>query len=406
MNELLDLAARQFAADARSAPGRLARRWSDEARAARCRTIAELRALAKRTVPRPVFDYVDGAAWDEVTAARNREAFERVTLHPRAFVDVSAVEMATTVLGREIALPMIAAPTGLTGLKHPDGEMAVARAAHAAGSIYTLSTMASYTLEEVAEAASGPKWFQLYVMSDRGLVDDLLSRARAAGYEALMLTVDVQVAGVRERDVRNRFSVPPRITARTLAQGITHPRWSAGFLASPRMTPANLGWAGSTTETLASAVNRAFDPTVTWDDLADLRERWDGPLLVKGMMRADDAMRCVEQGVDAIVVSNHGGRQLDGAAASIDALPAIADAVGDRAELLLDSGMRRGTDIVKALALGARAVLIGRPLVYGLGAAGEAGARRAFAILEAELRIALALAGYPRVADLGRDAVS
>ena len=406
MNELLDLAARQFAADARSAPGRLARRWSDEARAARCRTIAELRALAKRTVPRPVFDYVDGAAWDEVTAARNREAFERVTLHPRAFVDVSAVEMATTVLGRDIALPVIAAPTGLTGLTHPDGEMAAARAAHAAGSVYTLSTMASYTLEEVAEAASGPKWFQLYVMSDRRLVDDLLSRARAAGYEALMLTVDVQVAGVRERDVRNRFSVPPRITARTLAQGITHPRWSAGFLARPRMTPANLGWAGNTTKTLASAVNRAFDPTVTWDDLADLRERWDGPLLVKGILRTDDAKRCVEMGVDALVVSNHGGRQLDGAAATIDALPAIADAVGDRAELLLDSGVRRGTDIVKALALGARAVLIGRPLVYGLGAAGEAGGRRAFAILEAELKIALALAGYPRVAELGREAVS
>ena len=182
-----------------------------------------------------------------------------------------------------------------------------------------------------------------------------------------MLTVDVQVAGVRERDVRNRFSVPPRITARTLAQGIAHPRWSAGFLARPRMTPANLGWSGSTTKTLASAVNRAFDPTVTWDDLADLRERWAGPLLVKGIMRADDAQRCVELGVDALVVSNHGGRQLDGAAATIDALPAIADAVGDRAELILDSGVRRGTDIVKALALGARAVMIGRPLVYGLG---------------------------------------
>ena len=403
MNDLLDLAARQIAADARTAPGRVARYWSADARAARCRTIAELRELARKTVPRPVFDYADGAAWDEVTAARNRDAFERVTLHPRAFVDVSSVEIATTVLGREIALPVLAAPTGLTGLTHPDGELAAARAAHAAGSIYTLSTMASYTLEEVAEAAPGPKWFQLYVMSDRGLVDDLLSRAVAAGYEALMVTVDVQVAGVRERDVRNRFSVPPRITARTVAQGIAHPRWSAGFLARPRMTPANLGWSGGTVNTLASAVNRVFDPTVTWDDLADLRSRWSGPLLIKGIMRADDAVRCVEHGVDGIVVSNHGGRQLDGAAATIDALPAIADAVGDRAELILDSGVRRGTDIVKALARGARAVMIGRPLVYGLGAAGEAGARRAFAILEAELKIALALAGYPRIAELGRD---
>ena len=406
MNDLFDLAARQLAADARSAPGRIARYWSDDARAARCRTIAELRALARRTVPRPVFDYADGAAWDEVTAARNRDAFEKTTLHPRAFVDVSEVEMSTTVLGREIALPVIAAPTGLTGLTHPDGEMAAARAAQAAGSIYTLSTMASYTLEEVAEAAPGPKWFQLYVMSDRGLVDELLSRAVATGYEALVVTVDVQVAGIRERDVRNRFSVPPRITARTVAQGIAHPRWSAGFLARPRMTPANLGWSGSTVKTLASAVNRAFDPTVTWEDLEHLRSQWSGPLLIKGIMRTDDAVRCVSYGVDGLIVSNHGGRQLDGAAATIEALPAIADAVGDRAELILDSGVRRGTDIVKALALGARAVMIGRPLVYGLGAAGEAGARRAFAILEAELKIALALAGYPRIAELDRAAVS
>ena len=357
-------------------------------------------------MPKPVFDYADGAAWDEVTAGRNRAGFERVTLHPRALVDVSEISIATTVLGREIALPVLAAPTGLTGLTHPDGEAAAARAANAAGSIYTLSTMASYTLEEVADAAPGPHWFQLYVMSDPGLKNELLDRAEASGYEALMLTVDVQVAGVRERDVRNRFSIPPRITLRTMAEGVAHPRWSAGFLARPRMTPGNLGWTGSTAGTLASAVNRAFDPTVTWNDLADLRSRWRGPLIVKGIMRADDAVRCVEHGVDAIVVSNHGGRQLDGAAASIDALPAIRDAVGDRAELILDGGVRRGTDIVKALALGARAVMIGRPLVYGLGAAGEAGARRAFSILEAELKIALALAGYPRIAELGADAVS
>jgi len=242
-------------------------------------------------------------------------------------------------------------------------------------------------------------------MSDRGLVDDLLSRARAAGYEALMLTVDVAVAGVRDRDVRNGFSVPPRLTLRALAQGLTHPRWSAGFVARPRISPGNLRYTGGVASH-AEYVNRAFDPTVTWDDLADLRSRWTGPLVVKGIMRADDAVRCVEHGVDGIVVSNHGGRQLDGAAATIDALPAIADAVGDRAELILDSGVRRGTDIVKALALGARAVMIGRPLVYGLGAAGEAGARRAFAILEAELKIALALAGYPRIAELGPEAVS
>src|SRR5689334_9839206 len=239
----------------------------------------------------------------------------------------------------------MAAPTGLTGLQHPDGEIGVARAAHAAGTLTTLSTMASYTFEEVAQASPGRRWFQLYVQSDRGLVDSLLERAQASGYEALVLTVDVQVAGVRERDVRNGFSIPPRITLKTLGQGVTHPRWSAGFVANPRMVPANLGYQGSTSATLSSAVNRMFDPTVTWKDLADLRERWSGPLVVKGVMRADDAVRCVEHGADAVIVSNHGGRQLDGAAASIEALPAIAEAVGDRCEVYLDSGIRRGTDI-------------------------------------------------------------
>jgi len=404
MNALADLAARQLVADLKAV--RVRGHFTDEARAARCVTVADLRSAAKRTVPKPIFDYADGAAWDEVTVRRNRTAFENVTLHPKALVDVSEVDLRTTVLGGEIALPIIGAPTGLTGLQHPEGEVAVARAAHAAGTITTLSTMASYTLEEVAAASPGRRWFQLYVMKDRGLVDELLQRARAAGYEALMPTVDVQVAGVRERDVRNRFSVPPRITARTVAQGVTHPRWTAGFVANPRITPANLGWSGSTAATLASGVNKSFDPRVTWDDLAELRSKWDGPLIVKGVMRADDAVRCVEHGADAIVVSNHGGRQLDGAAASIEALPAIAEAVGDRLEIYLDSGVRRGTDIVKALAYGARAVLIGRALMYGLGAAGEAGARRAFAILEDELRIALALAGYPRAAGVSKDAAS
>jgi L-lactate dehydrogenase (cytochrome) len=405
VNDLLDLAARQVAADLRATPAKVRKRWSAHGRAARCRTIAELRELARRTVPKPVFDYVDGAAWDEVTAARNRDAFEHVTLRPRALVDVSGVEMGTTVLGTPVKLPVLAAPTGLTGLTHPDGEIAVARAAHAAGSIYTLSTLSSLSIEDVAEASPGPRWFQLYVLTDRGLVDELLGRAAAAGYTALALTVDVAVAGVRERDVRNGFSVPPRITLRTLGQGIAHPRWSSGFVARPRITPGNVSVAGDAAR-LATYVNRNFDPTVTWDYLAELRERWDGPLLVKGIMRSDDAVRCVEHGVDGIVVSNHGGRQLDGAAATIDALPAIADAVGDRAELILDSGVRRGTDIVKSLALGARAVMVGRALMYGLGAAGEAGARRAFEILAAELKIALALAGYPRVDELGRDAVS
>jgi L-lactate dehydrogenase (cytochrome) len=404
VNDLLDLVARQVAADLRAAPSAARRRFSDEGRAARCLTIEELRALAKRTVPRPVFDYVDGAAWDEVTVRRNRSGFERVELLPRMLVDVSSIEMATTALGREIALPVIAAPTGMTGLSHPDGEGAIARAAHAMGTIYTQSALSSLSIEEVSAAAPGPKWFQLYVMTDRAIAFDMLARASAAGYEALVLTVDVAVAGVRERDLRNRFSVPPRLTLRTAAQGVLRPRWSRNFIARPRLTPGNVSVSGGVTAH-AEWVNRQFDPTVSWDDLASLREHWDGPLVIKGIMRADDAARAVEHGVDGIIVSNHGGRQLDHTQATIEALPAIAEAVDGRAEIYLDGGVRRGTDIIKALALGARAVLVGRPLVYGLGAAGEAGARRAFELLRGELATALALAGYPRISELGPDAV-
>jgi L-lactate dehydrogenase (cytochrome) len=405
VNDLLDLVARQVAADLRNAPAAARRHFSEEGRAERCRSIDDLRRMARRTVPKPVFDYVDGAAWGEVTYRRNRSAFDALALRPRALVDVSEIELATTVLGRRIDLPIIAPPTGLTGLTHPDGEAAIARAAHALGTIYTQSALSSVSIEEVHAAAPGPKWFQLYVMTDRGLVRDMLARAQAAGHEALVLTVDVAVAGVRERDVRNRFSVPPRLTARAALDGLLRPRWSAGFVTRPRITPGNLPPTAGGAAGHAQFVNRSFDPTVTWEDLATLREQWEGPLVIKGIMRADDAERAVRHGVEAIIVSNHGGRQLDHAQASIEALPAIAEAVGDRAEIYLDSGVRRGTDIIKALALGARAVLVGRPLVYGLGAAGEAGARRALELLRAELATALALAGYPRIAELGPDAV-
>jgi len=410
MNDFVDLVARQLAADLRAAPDGARRRFSDEGRAARCQTIDDLRAMAKRTVPQPIFDYVDGAAWDEVTVRRNRTGFERFELLPRMLVDVSHIEMSTTALGREIALPIIGAPTGMTGLNHPDGEGAIARAAHSVGTIYTQSALSSLSIEEVSAMAPGPKWFQLYVMNDRGAARDMLARAAALGYEALVLTVDVAVAGVRERDIRNRFSLPPRLTVKAAAQGVVRPRWSRRFLTRPRLVTGNVrsprvaeGDGGAVAH--AEWVNRQFDPSVTWEDLAEFREHWPGPLLIKGIMRPDDAVRAVEHGVEGIIVSNHGGRQLDHAQSTIEALPAIADAVAGRAELYLDSGIRRGTDIVTALALGARAVLIGRPMVYGLGAAGEAGARRAFELLRGELATALALAGYPRISDLGPDAI-
>ena len=409
MNDFVDLVATQLAADLRAAPQAIRRRFSDEGRAQRCNTIEDLRVMAKRTVPQPIFEYVDGAAWDEVTARRNRTGFERFELLPRMLVDAANVEMSTTALGREIALPIIGAPTGMTGLNHPDGEGAIARAAHSVGTIYTQSALSSLSVEEVSAVAAGPKWFQLYVMNDRGVARDMLARASAAGYEALVLTVDVQVAGVRERDVRNRFSVPPRLTLRAAAQGVVRPRWSRNFITRPRLTTGNMASprqaAGEGVLAHAAYVNRQFDPSVTWDDIEAFREQWDGPVLLKGILRPDDAVRAVEHGIDGIIVSNHGGRQLDHAISTIEALPAIAEVVAGRSEIYLDSGIRRGTDILTALALGARAVLIGRPLVYGLGAAGEAGARRAFELLRGELATALALAGYPRIAELGPDVI-
>jgi L-lactate dehydrogenase (cytochrome) len=409
VNDFVDLVARQLAADLRDAPDAVRRRFTDEGRAARCHNIEDLRVMAKRSVPQPIFEYVDGAAWGEVTRRRNRDGFERFELLPRMLVDASKLEMATTALGREIALPIIAAPTGTTGLTHPDGEGAIARAAHSVGTIYTQSALSSLSIEEVSAMAPGPKWFQLYVMTDRGVAHDMLQRAAAHGYEALVLTVDVAVAGVRERDVRNRFSVPPRLTLRAAAQGLVRPRWSRNFVMRPRLTTGNTTSprvpAGGGAVAHAEWVNRQFDPSVTWDDLATFREHWDGPLLIKGIMRPDDAVRAVEHGVEGIIVSNHGGRQLDHTQSTIEALPAIVEAVDGRAEVYLDGGIRRGTDIITALALGARAVLIGRPVVYGLGAAGEAGARRAFELLRGELATALALAGYPRISDLGPDMI-
>jgi L-lactate dehydrogenase (cytochrome) len=292
----------------------------------------------------------------------------------------------------------------MTGLTHPDGEGAIARAAHSMGTIYTQSALSSLSIEEVSAVAPGPKWFQLYVMRDRAIAWDLLARASEAGYEALVLTVDVQVAGIRERDVRNRFSTPPRLTLRAAAQGLVRPRWSRNFIARPRLTPGSVNAPGGAVSH-AEWVNRQFDPSVTWDDLAALREHWAGPLVIKGIMRPDDAARAVEHGVEGIIVSNHGGRQLDHAQATIEALPAIVDAVAGRAEVYLDSGVRRGTDIVAALALGARAVLIGRPYAYGLAIAGEDGVREVLRNLAADFDLTLGLSGHRSVAELGPGAL-
>lgn len=408
MNELGRVVRRQLVQDLRQLPALARARWSTAGRLERCGNIAELRALARRTAPRAVFDFADGAANDEATARSNERDFARLRLHPRVLVDVSEVDLATTVLGQPVRLPLIGGPTGLTGLVHHDGERGIARAAVDAGTVYVLSAMASYSIEEVASAAAGPLWFQLYVWRDRGLVRELIERARAAGCKALVLTVDVPRAGQRERDRRNGFGIPPRVTARTVREAALRPRWSSAFVRRPRITVANLAGAqaGGDAVALTEYVNRQFDPSLSWDDLASIREQWGGPLVVKGILRPDDARRAVDAGAAAVVVSNHGGRQLDHAPSGIGALPGVVEEIGDDAEVYVDGGVRRGSDVLKAIALGARACLVGRALVYGVGAGGEAGARRALELLARELEVAMALSGCPALDAVGRDLVA
>jgi L-lactate dehydrogenase (cytochrome) len=376
---------------------------------ARAHTVEDLRRLARRRLPRAIFDFVEGGAGDERTVAQNCAAFERLLFQPRVLVDVSKREQATVVLGERVATPVLVSPTGMAGLCWAKGEVAAARAAQDVGTIYTLSTHSSCTIEEVAAGAPGPLWFQLYVWQNRDLTRSFVERARAAGYRALVLTVDVPVISRRERDLRNGFTVPPRITVRNALDTLRRVGWMRRVLLGPRLTLANLvampGAPRVDIVTLAGVANRQVDPSIAWADLAWFRSLWSGPLLLKGVLTVADARKAAEHGVDGVVVSNHGGRQLDGTPASVEALPAIADAVGGRMEVLLDGGVRRGADVVRALALGARAVMVGRPYLYGLAAGGSAGVRRALDILQNELDHTLALTGVPRVGDLDRTVV-
>jgi L-lactate dehydrogenase (cytochrome) len=376
---------------------------------ARAFTIDDLRRLARRRLPRAVFDFVEGGAGDERTVVRNRAAFERLLFQPKVLVDVSKREQATVVLGDRIETPVLLSPTGMAGLCWPKGEVAAARAAHDAGTIYTLSTHSSCSIEEVAAGAPGPLWFQLYVWQNRDLTRSFVERARAAGYRALLLTVDVPVISRRERDLRNGFTVPPRLTARNVLDTVRRVGWIRRVLFGPRLTLANLvgapGAPRTDIVTLAGVANRQVDPSIAWGDLVWFRSLWSGPLLLKGVLTAADARRAAEHGVDGLVVSNHGGRQLDGVPATIEALPEIVDAVGGRIDVLLDGGVRRGADVVRALALGARAVMVGRPYLYGLAAGGPAGVRHAIETLAREVDQVLALVGVPRVGDLDRTIV-
>lgn len=375
-------------------------------RLARARNIADLRALARARLPRMVFDYIDGGADDELTLRRNESRFADIELAWDALVDVSAIDTHATLMGERMAAPFFIGPTAASRLFHPrGGEIAVARAAHAAGVAYTCSTLASTALEEIAAAApTGPKWFQVYVWKDRALVEETVARARAAGFGAIVLTVDVPVAGNRERDYANSFTIPPKVNWRTATQTLARPGYLWDFMTTPRIGAANFAHI-RIDGGLIRFIDAQFDRSVTWEDARWLREKWDGKFAVKGLSTPDDALRAIAIGADAVWVSNHGGRQLGAAPASIDTLPAIAEAVRGEAEVVFDGGVRRGTDIVKALALGADAVALGRAYLWGLAAGGEAGVARALALMEAELRRAMALVGRANVAALTRDLV-
>ena len=353
--------------------------------------VFDLEAIARERVPKEAWDYYASGAEDEVTLRQNRAAFERLSIAYRVMVDVSRRDTATTVLGHPVAMPVLTAPTAFHRLACPDGELATARAAGAAGTIMILSTLANTPVEDVVAAASGPVWFQLYIYKDRKASEGVVRRAEAAGCQALVLTVDAPLLGRRERDIRNRFRLPLGLAvANMLPEGYGEVPPAA----------ANSG--------LAAYFATLLDPALTWGDVAWLRSITHLPVLVKGIVRPDDAVRAAEAGVAGIVVSNHGGRQLDTSPATIDVLPEIADALsahGHRIELLMDGGVRRGTDVLKALALGARAVLVGRPILWGLGADGEAGAAGVLRHLRYELDLAMALAGAPTVADITRDLV-
>ena len=371
--------------------------------------IADLRRAAKRRLPRAVFDYIDGGADAEFTLHENCAAFDRITFRPRCAVATATCDLRTTVLGTPIAFPIILGPVGSSRMFYPRGEEEAARAAGAAGTLYTLSTLSGCKLEDVRKATSGPAWYQVYLCGGRDVATGTIERARQVGYSALVLTIDTPVAGLRERDVRNGVK---ELLGRQVS-GIPHvwqfaskPLWLASFLRDGGLMKFPNVVLPDSGPMLYADVGAALEQSmVTWDDLRWIRQVWEGPIVVKGVHIAEDARRAVGEGADAIVVSNHGGRQLDGAPASIVALPEVVDAVAGRAEVLMDGGIRRGTDVLKALALGARAVCIGRPYLWALAANGEEGVRDLLRILREELSLAMALAGRPTIASIDRSLV-
>ncbi len=368
-------------------------------------SLGDLRELARRRVPRAIFEYADRGSYDEITIRRNRADLDALQLRQRVMVDLSRTRLSTTLLGQDSSLPLAIGPAGLTGLFHPDGEIHGALAAAQANIPFCLSTMSICSIEDVRAASKTPFWFQLYLMRDRSFNEELITRAQAAQCPVLMLTLDMQVQGLRRRDAKNGLSIPPRLTMRNALDIASKPRWALGVLLGKRRSFGNLqGRIGGADglRTLSEWIGKQFDPAATWRDVEWVRSRWPGKLIVKGVMDAEDARLAVYCGVDAMVVSNHGGRQLDSGASTISVLPEVVDAVAGRCEVLFDGGVMSGQDVLKALALGARGALIGKAFLYALAAQGEAGVLKAIDIIRNELQVSMGLAGQTDVAQISR----
>lgn len=366
--------------------------------------IADLKELARRRVPRMFFDYADSGAWTESTYRSNEADFGKMKFRQRVLVDMTDRSLESTMIGEKVSMPVALAPTGLTGMQHADGEMLAAQAAEEFGVPFTLSTMSICSIEDVASVTKKPFWFQLYVMQDRDFVLNLIDRAKAAKCSALMLTLDLQILGQRHKDVRNGLSAPPKLTLANMLDMATKLPWCVRMLKTERRTFGNIvGHAKGVGDlsSLSSWTNEQFDPRLSWKDVEWIKQRWGGKLILKGILDAEDARMAADSGADALIVSNHGGRQLDGAPSSISVLPEIVAAVGDRIEVHMDGGIRSGQDVLKALALGARGTYIGRPFLYGLGAMGKKGVTLALEIIRKELDITMALCGKRVLRDVG-----
>ncbi|MBU0739417.1 MAG: alpha-hydroxy-acid oxidizing protein [Alphaproteobacteria bacterium] len=371
--------------------------------------ISDLKELARKRVPKLFFDYADSGSYTESTYRANESDFARIKLRQRVLVDMSGRTLETTMVGEKVKMPVTLAPTGLTGMQHADGEMLAAKAAEEFGVPFTLSTMSICSIEDVASVTTRPFWFQLYVMRDRDFVMNLIERAKAAKCSALVLTADLQLLGQRHKDIRNSLSAPPRLTPKHLFQMAMRPRWCWNMLQTQRRTFRNIQGHAKNVSDLASLgawTNEQFDPKLSWKDVEWIKKQWGGKLIIKGILDVEDAKMAAKTGADAIVVSNHGGRQLDGAHSSISMLPKIVDAVGHKIEVHMDGGIRSGQDVLKAVALGARGTYIGRPFLYGLGAMGKDGVTKALEIIAKEMDVTMALCGKRQLADVDRSIIA